>query len=91
MKIGTISPGIVATDMLETETGALSDEARKRARRIYTILGDRVDTVAPWIAARVLENDRHGARIAWLTPAEAAGRFLTARFRPRKVFDEPAS
>ena len=91
VKIGTISPGIVATDMLETETGALSAEARRRARRIYNILGDRVETVAPWLARRVLENDRHGARIAWLTPAKAAGRFLTARFRPRQVFDEPAT
>jgi NAD(P)-dependent dehydrogenase (short-subunit alcohol dehydrogenase family) len=86
--VGTISPGIVATDMLQVETGQLPEAQRARARRIYNILGDRVETVAPWIAGKVLANTRHGARIAWLTPLKAAGRFLTARIRPRHVLDE---
>jgi NAD(P)-dependent dehydrogenase (short-subunit alcohol dehydrogenase family) len=85
--IGTISPGIVATDMLDEETGQLAPEQKARARRIYNILGDRVETVAPWLAAQVLANTRHGARIAWLTPLKAAGRFLSARFRPRNVLE----
>jgi NAD(P)-dependent dehydrogenase (short-subunit alcohol dehydrogenase family) len=86
--IGTISPGIVATDMLQVETGELPAEQRARARRIYNILGDRVETVAPWIAAKVLANTRHAVRITWLTPLKAAGRFITARIRPRHILDE---
>ncbi|MCU0758412.1 MAG: SDR family oxidoreductase [Steroidobacteraceae bacterium] len=86
VRIGTISPGIVATDMLETEIGALDEEARARARRLYNVLGDRVETVAPWLATRVLADDRHGSRITWLTPGKAFVRFLTARIRSRDVF-----
>jgi NAD(P)-dependent dehydrogenase (short-subunit alcohol dehydrogenase family) len=88
VQIGTISPGIVATDMLETETGELTVSERARARRIYNILGDRVETVAPWLAAEVMANRKHAARITWLTPAKAFGRFVTARFKPRHIFEE---
>lgn len=91
VRIGTISPGIVATDMLETETGELTPEQREKARRIYNILGDRVETVAPWLADQVLANERHGARIRWLTPWKAFTRFATARFRPRDVFHGAAT
>lgn len=87
--ISTLSPGIVATDMLSTETDGLAADALEKTRRIYNILGDRVDTVAPWLAAQVLANGRHGARISWLTPWKAALRFATARFRPRNIFEEP--
>ncbi|MEZ5458916.1 MAG: SDR family oxidoreductase [Steroidobacteraceae bacterium] len=87
VRIGTLSPGIVATDMLSTETEGLTAEQLAKTRRIYNILGDRVDTVAPWLAAQVLENRSHGARIAWLTPWKAATRFATARFRPRNIFE----
>ena len=88
VQVGTISPGIVATDMLETETAELSASERSRTRRIYNILGDRVETVAPWLAQQVLANRKHAARIAWLTPAKAFGRFATSRFRPRHIFEE---
>ncbi|MBK6598022.1 MAG: SDR family oxidoreductase [Proteobacteria bacterium] len=85
VRISTLSPGIVATDMLSTETEGLTPEQLKKTRRIYNILGDRVDTVAPWLADQVLGNSRHGARIAWLTPWKAASRFATARLRPRNI------
>jgi NAD(P)-dependent dehydrogenase (short-subunit alcohol dehydrogenase family) len=91
VRVGTISPGIVATDMLEAETAGLPPEQLARARRIYNILGDRVAVVAPWIADQVLANDRHGARIAWLTPWKAFRRFATARIRPRRVLEEAAT
>jgi NAD(P)-dependent dehydrogenase (short-subunit alcohol dehydrogenase family) len=84
VKVGFISPGIVVTDL----SMAAFDEdpaARARVARIYNILADTVDTVAPWLAERVLENDRHGARIAWLTTPKAAGRFLGSLFRRREV------
>ncbi len=86
--ISTLSPGIVATDMLRTETAGLTPEQLAKTRRIYNILGDRVDTVSPWLADQVLANSKHGARIAWLTPWKAASRFATARFRPRNIFEE---
>jgi NAD(P)-dependent dehydrogenase (short-subunit alcohol dehydrogenase family) len=91
VRIGTISPGIVATDMLETETAELTPAQRAKARRIYNILGDRVETVAPWLADQVLANSRHGARISWLTPWKAFKRFATSRFTTRHVFEGSTS
>jgi hypothetical protein len=60
----------------------------ERAKRIFNIIGDRVETVAPWLAQQVLENHKHGARIRWLSRGKLIGRFLTAPFRKRDLFEE---
>jgi NAD(P)-dependent dehydrogenase (short-subunit alcohol dehydrogenase family) len=85
VRLGMISPGIVITDMITGERRQLSDEQWQRSKRMYQILGDRVETVAPWLARRVLASTRHGDRIVWLTPGKAfrrfAGRFILRRRR----------
>jgi NAD(P)-dependent dehydrogenase (short-subunit alcohol dehydrogenase family) len=50
---------------------------------VVTDLADRPETVAPWIADKVLANTRNGARISWLTNAKAGWRFMTAPFSKR--------
>ena len=86
VQLGSISPGIVITDMITGERNQLSDEEWGRSQRMYEILGDRVETVAPWLAARVLASQRPGERIVWLTPGKAfrrfAARFILRRRRP---------
>jgi NAD(P)-dependent dehydrogenase (short-subunit alcohol dehydrogenase family) len=82
--LGTISPGIVITDLLE-ESMDEDPEAVAKTRRIYNILADRVETVAPWIADQVLALDRAGAAIKWLTTGKAARRFLGNLVRKRDV------
>ena len=61
-------------------------EAFEKARKIFNILGDRVETVTPWLAERLLAADKHGARVACLTGPKAFGRFATAGFRKRDIF-----
>lgn len=85
VSVNALSPGMVVTDLL------VSNEDRKsanwvRTKRLYNILGDRVDTVAPWLVDQILENRRHGARIAWLTGRKVVGRFLASPFRRRDLF-----
>jgi hypothetical protein len=58
----------------------------ERARPILSILADRVETVAPWLAREVLDNRRHGARIKWSSPARLAARFIAAPFHKRDPF-----
>ncbi|TVQ88077.1 MAG: SDR family oxidoreductase [Chromatiaceae bacterium] len=84
VRLGLINPGMVVTDLL-----ALSIRPGREARikRFVDLFGDRVETVAPVLAARVLANRRHGVRIAWLTPWRALGRLLSAPFRTRRVMD----
>ena len=84
-KVGFLSPGIVATDLL-VDDYAGQPEAFEKARKIFNILGDRVETVTPWLAERLLAADKHGARVAWLTRPKAFGRFATAGFRKRDIF-----
>ena len=86
--IGTLRPGMVATDLL-TKQYADRPEDWERDKRIFNILADRVETVTPWMAARILENDTSGATISWSSRWKIMGRFLTSPFRKRNVFDEP--
>jgi NAD(P)-dependent dehydrogenase (short-subunit alcohol dehydrogenase family) len=78
--VGAISPGMVLTDMLLKLPDQTPEEER-RNRRVFSILADKVETVTPWLAQRILENERNGVRIAWLTPAKIMRRFLAAPFR----------
>ena len=86
VQIGTLSPGIVVTDLLIGDYDPTSEEW-ERARRIFNILGDRVETVTPWLAEHVLAADRPGSHIAWLTRRKAFARFMMAAFRKRDIFD----
>lgn len=85
--LGTISPGIVVTDLL---IDARDDDPTRwaRTKRLYDILGDRVETVAPYIVERVLAAEKPGTAIRWLTPGKAITRFLTARITGRKVMPD---
>jgi NADP-dependent 3-hydroxy acid dehydrogenase YdfG len=86
--VGSISPGMVMTDMLLKEDIERTPEESERARRIFNILADRVETVTPWIVEKILTNQKTRVRIAWLTPWKITGRFLTAPFRKRDLYEE---
>jgi short-subunit dehydrogenase len=84
LHIGTISPGMVVTDLLLAPLEN-DPEKNKRALKIFHILADPADRVAPWLAGQILNNQKNGAHIAWLTPRKMMGRFLTNMFKKRKV------
>ena len=83
--LGTISPGIVVTDLLE-ETRDADPAAWEKTKRLYNILADKVETVVPFIAARVLAADKPGEAIRWLTTPKAAWRFFSSLVRKRDLF-----
>ncbi|GAB4468332.1 MAG: SDR family oxidoreductase [Anaerolineae bacterium] len=84
VQMGTLSPGMVVTDML---TKAYDDPAElERYKRIFNILADPVEDVAPWLVDRMLANTRHGAHIRRLTTPRLIGKFLSAPFRRRDLF-----
>lgn len=82
--VGALSPGMVTTDFLTTRYDPDSEEWA-RAKRVFNILADRVETVTPWLADKVLSNTKHGARIQWLTLPRVLWRFATAPFSNRDV------
>jgi NADP-dependent 3-hydroxy acid dehydrogenase YdfG len=85
--VGALRPGMVVTDLL-TEQYKERPEDWERAKRIFNILADRVETITPWLAQKVLANNKTGVRITWLTGPRIIGRFLAAPFRRRDLFGE---
>ncbi len=85
VKVSTLSPGMVITEFI---TGQYKDDPQglEDAKQIFNTLADKVETVTPWLAEKVLANDKSGAHINWLTNAKIIQRFATARFTKRDLF-----
>ena len=84
--IGALSPGMVVTEMI-TGQYQYRPEEWERFKRVLNLLAERPETVAPWLAQRILENQKSGVRIAWLTKRRLWGRMLTAPFKRRNLFE----
>jgi len=87
--VGTLSPGMMVTDFLTGPMKRMPESDAKRLRRVVNILGDHPQTVARFLAPRILANRRHRAHFAWLTGARAVGRFIAAVLRHRELFAAP--
>ena len=86
--VGAISPGMVMTDLNLERFRDRPREEWENARRVFNILADHVETVTPYIAQKVIENDKNGAMIQWLTRGKVLWRFLTAGFSKRDLFKD---
>jgi NAD(P)-dependent dehydrogenase (short-subunit alcohol dehydrogenase family) len=84
--VGALRPGMLLTNLVTGQYTGRPEEEWENAKRIFNILADRVETVAPWLARQVLANTRTGVRITWLTRRKVMGRFLAAPFRKRDLF-----
>ncbi|WP_063012425.1 SDR family oxidoreductase [Nocardia kruczakiae] len=84
VSVGVLSPGMVTTDLLTH--GYTDPDELAKARKIFAILADPVDTVAPWLAERAVTRIRNGARVEWLTTGKVIRRFAAAPFRTRDPF-----
>jgi NAD(P)-dependent dehydrogenase (short-subunit alcohol dehydrogenase family) len=88
--VGALRPGMVVTGML-TQQYQDRPEEWERAKRVFNILADRVETVTPWLVDQMLANEKTGVRFRWLGGAKSMARFLMAPFRRRDLFAEDAS
>lgn len=85
--IGSLHPGMVITDLI-TEQYEHRPEDWERDKRIFNILADRVETVAPWMAAQILANEKTGVRIKWSSSLKIMLRFVTSPFSKRNIFED---
>ena len=86
--IGSISPGIVTTDLL-IRSSKDSSENWEKAKKILNLLADRVETVTPWLVEQTLNNKKNGAKIAWLNRTKVMGRlFFGGLFYKRRIIDD---
>ena len=86
--VGALSPGMVLTDFILSRYEGKDPSEWESARKIFNILADKVETVTPFLAEKVLENQKNGASIKWLTPGKAFWRFLTASISKRDLFQD---
>ncbi len=84
--VGALQPGMTVTDML-TKQYEGQPEAWEKFKPILNLIADRVETVTPWLADKVLANTRNGARFAWASGGKVFWRFLSAPFIKRKVVE----
>lgn len=87
VQVCTLSPGIVVTDLLTGDYDTKSPEWEK-SKKIFNILGDKVETVTPFLVDGILKADKSGAKVAWLTTGKAFARFMTAGFNKRDLFTD---
>jgi NAD(P)-dependent dehydrogenase (short-subunit alcohol dehydrogenase family) len=85
--VGALRPGMVLTDLVMQQYEDQPEEL-ERVKPIFSILADRVETVTPWLARRVLANERNGAIISWLPWWKLVGRFVMSAFSKRDPFED---
>lgn len=83
--VGTISPGMVVTDMLVRTVSDGSPESLKK-KKFFNIVADDVETVSAFLCNRMLSSSGLSPRIRWLTRSKMIGRFLISPFRKRDLF-----
>ena len=84
--VGSLRPGMVATDMLKAGYQDRLEEW-ERDKRIFNIIADRIETVTPWLARRILSNKKTGATISWMTRRKMLLRMISMPFRKRELLD----
>jgi NAD(P)-dependent dehydrogenase (short-subunit alcohol dehydrogenase family) len=85
--VGALRPGMVLTDLVMQQYEDRPEEL-ERVKPIFSLIADRVETVTPWLARRVLANERNGAVISWLPWWKLVGRFVMSAFRKRDPFED---
>jgi NAD(P)-dependent dehydrogenase (short-subunit alcohol dehydrogenase family) len=89
VQVGWLRPGMVVTEMLSRQYAGRSEEW-ERARRIFNLIAERVDVVAPALAKRMLANARNGVQITYGSRLTLMLRFLFAPFIKRDVIGDLA-
>ena len=84
--VGTASPGIVVTDLWCRSTRRAIPTSGVPRRGSSTSSPIPSTWSAPWLAKRLLENNRHGAHLAWMTVLKGAMRFLNPKYYRRELF-----
>lgn len=85
VQVGTISPGMVVTDMLLKTVNDGSPDSIKN-RKFFNIVADDVETVSAFLCEKMLSSTGKSPRIHWLTKTKMISRFLFSPFRKREFF-----
>ncbi len=85
VQIGTLSPGMVMTDMLRSTIIEGSPDSQKK-KNFFNMMADDVETVSEFLCSKILSSTAQSPRIRWLTKPGMIGKLLIAPFRKRDFF-----
>ncbi|MBN2502899.1 MAG: SDR family oxidoreductase [Anaerolineales bacterium] len=83
--VGALQPGMMITDMVMDQYAGKPDDLA-RVKNIFNIIADRAETVAPWLADKILANRKNGVRLHYAPGYKLFLRFLSAPFKKRDLF-----
>ena len=89
VKVGMLQPGMVITDMIVGQYD--SPEDLEKVKPIFNIIANRVSDVAPWMAEKILANQKNGAKLQYQSRLQLMLRFITAPFIKRDLFKKLSS
>ncbi|WP_151988491.1 SDR family NAD(P)-dependent oxidoreductase [Acinetobacter oleivorans] len=73
---GTLSPGMVATDLLVSSWTNGNVQNWKKMKRLFFFVIDSPEVVCTYLAKQIMQNKKANRRIAWITPWKLFLRFL---------------
>ena len=76
---------MVITDLI-TERYKDRPEEWERAKKIFNIIADRVENVTPWLAKRMLANQKNSAVLAYSSTWKLLWKFVSQPFVRRNLF-----
>ncbi len=80
-----LRPGMVITDMiLDRYEGRPKDW--EQAKKIFNIIADSVENVTPWLAKKMLANQKNGVVLAYSSMGKLLWRFISQPFARRNLF-----
>jgi short-subunit dehydrogenase len=83
--VGSLRPGMVVTDLLTERYKDRPDEW-ERAKKIFNIIADEVENVSPWLAKRMLANQKNSAILAYSSRWKLLWRLVSQPFTRRDLF-----
>ena len=85
--IGALRPGMVITDLITDRYKGWPEEW-ERVKKIFNIIADRVENVTPWLATKMLTNQKNGAILSYSSSWKLLWRFLSQPIHKRDLFSD---
>ena len=80
VQVGTLGPGMVATDLLVSAWTRGAPENWRRMRGLFRFVIDPPEPVCAYLAGKVLANRRSGVHFRWMSPLRLGVRVLQPRY-----------
>ena len=85
--VGGLQPGMVATDLIRDRYKDRPEDW-ERARKIFNIIAEQVETVTPWLAEKMLNNTKNGIILSYSSTWKLLWKFISSPFMKHQVFDK---